>query len=252
MKVSLFITCVVDQFFPRVGEALVEVLTRLGVEVVFNPAQTCCGQPAFNTGYRTEAREVAARMLELFEGELTRADYVVAPSGSCVAMVRKFYPEVFADEPPQRERAERVGARVYELSEFLVNVLGVEDVNASFKERVTYHDSCHLLRELGVSSEPRRLIAAVGQAEFVEMDRTDACCGFGGTFSVRFPELSAAIAEEKATSIERSRAGAVVACDSSCLMQIAGLLARRGSDVRCLHIAELLASGAAAEGRGAR
>ena len=242
MRVSLFITCIVDQFFPQAGEAVVETLTRLGVEVDFNPAQTCCGQPAFNTGYRTEARRVAAQMLDLFEAELTWADYIVAPSGSCVAMVRKFYPELFADEPRQQARVRRVGERIYEFSQFLVNVLGVEDVSASLNGRVTYHDSCHLLRELGVSSEPRRLIASVGRAEFVEMDRADACCGFGGTFSVRFPELSTAIAEEKVASIERTRAATVVACDAGCLMQIAGLLARRGSDVQCLHIAELLAA----------
>ncbi|HXG91234.1 MAG TPA: (Fe-S)-binding protein [Blastocatellia bacterium] len=242
MKASLFVTCVVDQMFPRVGLAMAELLTRLGVEITFNAEQTCCGQPAFNTGYREEAREVARHMLDVFERELETSDYIVAPSGSCVTMVRKFYVELFADDDKDRLRAERVAARTFELSEFLVRVLGIEDTSASYDGRVTYHDSCHLLRELGIASEPRRLIQQVRGAELVEMDRADACCGFGGTFSVRFPEISTAIAEEKIASIERSGADTIVACDSSCLMQIAGLLARRGSNVRCLHIAELLAN----------
>ncbi len=228
--------------FPRVGLAMAELLTRLGVEITFNAEQTCCGQPAFNTGYREEAREVARHMLDVFERELETSDYIVAPSGSCVTMVRKFYVELFADDDKDRLRAERVAARTFELSEFLVRVLGIEDTSASYDGRVTYHDSCHLLRELGIASEPRRLIQQVRGAELVEMDRADACCGFGGTFSVRFPEISTAIAEEKIASIERSGADTIVACDSSCLMQIAGLLARRGSNVRCLHIAELLAN----------
>lgn len=228
--------------FPQVGTAVVEVLERLGVKVTFNPAQTCCGQPAFNTGYQQEARQVARHMLEVFEGELAVADYIVAPSGSCTAMVKRFYPELFAADAGLKARAERVSARLFELSQFLVDVLRVEDVGASFHGRVTYHDSCHLLRELGVAGAPRKLIAAVRGVEFVEMDGADACCGFGGTFSVKYPEVSVAIGNEKVASIERSQADSVVACDSSCLMQTAGLLNRRGSPVRCMHIAELLAA----------
>lgn len=244
MKVSLFVTCVVDQLYPQVGEAAFEVLTRLGVEVTFNPEQTCCGQPAYNTGFWREARAVAARTLELFERELSTADYVVAPSGSCTSMLKTSYAELFCDEPETRARAERVGARCYELSQFLVDVLGVEDVGAVFGGRVTYHDSCHLLRELGVSAAPRKLIRAVGGAEFVEMEEAAACCGFGGTFSFRYPEISDAIAAEKAANIERSGADVVVACDSGCLMRTADALSRRGSAVRCLHLAELLAQSA--------
>jgi L-lactate dehydrogenase complex protein LldE len=240
MRVSLFATCLVDQAFPRVGAAVVELLERLGVEVTFNPAQTCCGQPAFNTGYRHEARRLARHMLDVFERELAEADYVVAPSGSCTAMVKRFYPELFAADAGLKERAERVGERLYEFSHFLVEVLRVEEMGARFQGRVTYHDSCHLLRELGVASEPRKLIAAVRGVELVEMDRADACCGFGGTFSVKYPEVSAAIGNEKVDSIERSQADLVVACDSGCLMQTAGLLSRRGSPVRCMHLAELL------------
>ena len=242
MKVSLFVTCVVDQLYPQVGMAAVEVLTRLGVEVAFNREQTCCGQPAFNSGFRKEACDVAAHMLDVFESELKSADYIVAPSGSCTTMVKKFYTELFEGDAENLARASAVGGRLFEFSEFLVDVLGVGGVEACFHGKVTYHDSCHLLRELGISRQPRELIESVAGVEFVEMDRADVCCGFGGTFSVKYPEISTAIAEEKIAGIERSGAGAVVACDSSCLMQIAGLLARRGSTVRCMHIAELLAS----------
>lgn len=241
MKVSLFITCIVDQLYPQVGMAMSNLLTRLGVEVTFNPEQTCCGQPAFNSGYRREARSVAAQMLGLFARELESTDYIVAPSGSCVTMVKRYYAELFADDAPMQAQAESVGARLYEMSEFLVEVLGVEDVGAGFEGRVTYHDSCHLLRELGVSQAPRTLIRAVRGVDFVEMDKAEECCGFGGTFSIKYPEISTAIAAEKIASIERSTADVVVACDASCLMQIAGLLSRRGSAVRSLHLAELLA-----------
>ena len=238
----MFVTCVVDQLYPQVGLAAADVLTRLGVEVSFNPEQTCCGQPAFNSGFRKEARDVAAHMLDVFEVELKSADYIVAPSGSCTTMVKKFYAELFEGDAKSLARASAIGERLFEFSQFLVEVLGVTDVGARVEGKVTYHDSCHLLRELGVSHEPRELIKSVCGVEFVEMDRADACCGFGGTFSVKYPEISTAIAEEKIAGIERSGAGTVVACDSSCLMQIAGLLARRGSPVRCMHIAELLAS----------
>jgi len=162
-RVSLFITCLGDQFFPEVGECVVSVLRRLGVEVDFDPAQTCCGQPAFNSGYRGEAREVAARVLDIFQD----AEYVVAPSGSCATMVRIFYPELFAHDPARLRQAEALRGRVFEFSEFLVKVLKVEDVGASFARRVTYHDSCHLLRELGSESEPRKLIRAVKGIELV-------------------------------------------------------------------------------------
>ena len=242
LKISLFVTCIVDQMFPQVGAAAARLLVRRGVQVVFNPEQTCCGQPAFNTGYLEEARDVARRTLDLLENELKSCDYVVAPSGSCASMIKRFYAELFADDAEARSRAETVSERTFELSQFLTEVLQTEDVEASFQGRITYHDSCHLLRELGVSAGPRKLISAVDGAQFVEMERADACCGFGGTFSVKYPEISTAIAEEKIESILRSEADTVVACDSSCLMQIAGLLDRRGARVGCMHIAELLVS----------
>lgn len=242
MRVSVFITCLVDQFYPRVGLALVEVLERLGVETTFNPEQVCCGQPAFNLGYRREARELARCTLGLFEHELETADFVVAPSGSCTSMVKNFYPELFAGEPETRGRAERVGRRLYEFSQLLAGPLGVEDVGAAFGGRVTYHDSCHLRSELGVCDQPRQLIKAVSGVEYVEMGGAEACCGFGGAFSVKYPEISGAIAGEKAARIGESGAEVVVTCDAGCLMQMSGWLGRAGAPVRCLHLAELLAS----------
>ena len=241
MRVSLFITCLVDQLFPGVGRAMVDTLRRLGAEVTFQEAQTCCGQPAFNTGYRGEARAMAEHFIGVFERET--ADFIVAPSGSCMAMVRNYYGELFhgAEDESWRQRFEPARGRLREYSEFLVNEMGVDDVGARFAGRVTYHDACHLLRELGVADEPRRLIRAVRDVEFVEMEAPDTCCGFGGTFAVKYAEISCAILDEKLARIERSGAEYVVANDSSCLMQIAGGLSRAGSRVKTLHLAELLA-----------
>lgn len=237
LRVALFITCLGDQFFPQVGECAVRVLRRLGVEVTFNPAQTCCGQPAFNTGFRQEAREVAARVLDLFD----EADYVVAPSGSCTSMVRVFYPELFADDPERLRKVEQLRARFFEFSEFLVKVLKVEDVGASFRRRVTYHDSCHLLRELGIEEEPRRLIRAVRGVELVEMQDHRLCCGFGGSFSVKFPEVSVAMAEDKLRAAADQGVAYLVANDSGCLMHLAGVIHRQDLPLQTLHLAELLA-----------
>jgi L-lactate dehydrogenase complex protein LldE len=242
MRVSLFVTCLIDQLFPQVGEAMAATLRRLGCEVAFNEAQTCCGQPAFNSGYRREARAMAGHFLEVFARE--RADFIVAPSGSCTAMARNFYGELFRapEDESRRARLANVRPRLREFSEFVVRELGVEDVGARFKGRVTYHDACHLLRELGVADEPRRLIRAVRGVKFVEMEAPDTCCGFGGTFSVKYAEISAAILREKIARIERSGADYVVANDASCLMQIAGGLSRAGSPVKTMHLAELLDS----------
>lgn len=236
-RVSLFITCLGDQLFPDVGECVVSVLRRLGVEVDFNPAQTCCGQPAFNTGYREEAREVAARVLDIFQD----AEYVVAPSGSCATMIRVFYPELFAHDPARLRQAQELRGRLFEFSEFLVKVLKVEDVGASFARRVTYHDSCHLLRELGIESEPRKLIRGVKGIELVEMQDHQLCCGFGGTFSVKFPEVSVAMAEDKLRAAAEAGAEVIVANDSGCLMHLAGAIHRRGLPLQTMHLAELLA-----------
>ncbi|HEV2763647.1 MAG TPA: (Fe-S)-binding protein [Pyrinomonadaceae bacterium] len=239
MKVSLFITCLVDQLWPAVGASAVEVLRRAGCEVVFDERQTCCGQPAFNTGYRAEARRLARRFIEIFEeGD---AEAIVSPSGSCTAMAHHFR-ELFADDEGWRRRADRLAVRTHELGSFLVNVLKVEDVGASFKGRVTWHDACHGLRDLNIREEPRKLIRGVRGAEFVELENADACCGFGGTFSVKYPEISVAILDSKIDAIEKAGVRAVVSGDASCLMQIGGRLARQNSSVKTMHLAELLAS----------
>ncbi|HEX2716523.1 MAG TPA: (Fe-S)-binding protein [Gemmatimonadaceae bacterium] len=238
MRVSLFVTCLVDQLWPSIGVSTVEVLERVGCEVVFDERQTCCGQPAFNTGYRDEARTLARRFIEIVEA--AAADAFVSPSGSCTAMVHH-YEDLFEDEQ-WRARARAVAARTYELSAFLVNRLGVEDVGARFAGRLTWHDACHALRELGVRGEPRRLLGRVQGAELVELPDADACCGFGGTFAVKHADISVAILDRKVDEIEAAGVDAVVSADASCLMQIGGRLSRRRSRVRAMHLAEVLAS----------
>jgi len=235
MRVSLFVTCLVDQIWPSIGTSTVQVLRHAGCAVSFDARQTCCGQPAFNTGYRKEAQALARHWIEIFED----AEAVVCPSGSCTAMVHHL-PELFPNDEAWRDRARRVAARTHELGAFLVNVLGVDDLGASFDGRVTWHDACHGLRDLGIKNEPRRLIARVRGAELVEMPNAEACCGFGGTFSVKYPEISVAILDEKIAAIEQASVKAVVSADASCLMQIGGRLRRNRSAVRTLHLAELL------------
>src|SRR6266516_883581 len=239
MNVALFVTCVVDQMWPAVGASTVEVLRRVGCTVEFDERQTCCGQPAFNTGYRVEARRLAQRFIEMFEE--SKAEAIVSPSGSCTAMVHH-YPALFPDEVDWRRRARAVAAQTFELSSFLVRVLKVEDVGARWFGKLTWHDACHALRDLQVHSEPRRLLRRVRDAEFVELENADACCGFGGTFSVKYPEISMAILDQKIEAIEKAGVQAVVSGDASCLMQIGGRLSRKGSDVRVMHLAEVLAA----------
>ena len=239
MRVSLFVTCLVDQLWSSVGTSSVEVLRRVGCDVEFDDRQTCCAQPAFNTGYRSEARDVARRFIEIFEE--SKAEAIVSPSGSCTAMVHH-YPELFADEPEWLKRAQAIAGRTHELSSFLIRVLKREDVGASWSGRLTWHDACHGLRDLNLKNEPRTLLRNVRGAEYVELDNADSCCGFGGTFSVKYPEISLAILDQKIEAIERAGVNAVVAGDASCLMQIGGRLSRHGSKVKVMHIAELLAS----------
>ena len=238
MKVALFATCLVDQLCPQVGVSTVEVLRRLGCEVVFDERQTCCGQPAFNTGYRKEARKFAMRFIEIFEE--TDADAIVSPSGSCTAMVKHFH-ELFPKEENWRKRVEKIAAKTHEFTLFLVNVLKVEKLDSSFHGKVTWHDACHGLRELNLRSEPRKLLKNLQNAEFAEMPNAEDCCGFGGTFSVKYPEISVAILDKKIEGIENTGADVVVSCDASCLMQIGGRLSRLGSTVKPMHIAEVLA-----------
>ena len=237
-RVALFITCLADQFFPQVGECVVKILRRLDVDVTFNPEQTCCGQPAFNTGFRDEARSVARRVVEMYDN----ADYVVAPSGSCSSMVKVFYPELFEDEPEMQRKAQDLKKRFFELSDFLVNVLKVDDLGARFPHRVTYHDSCHLLRELGVSEPPRQLLRKVQGIELVEMSDYKLCCGFGGTFSVKFPEVSVPMGQDKIRSATATGAEYLVAADGGCLMHVAGLIHRQGLALKTMHLAEVLAT----------
>ncbi|HUB34537.1 MAG TPA: (Fe-S)-binding protein [Bryobacteraceae bacterium] len=237
-RVSLFVTCIVDQLFPQTGMAMAQVIERLGYAVDFPPDQTCCGQPAFNSGYRSDARTVARHFLKTFEA----SECIVVPSGSCTSMVTHHYAELFRKEPETLARVEALARRIFEFSTFLTEVAGVEDVGASFPGTVTFHDGCHALRELGVKSAPRRLLANVRGLELREMEPAEECCGFGGTFSVKFPELSTAMTRTKIEAIERTGARAVVSLDPSCLMQIQGALSRAGSPIRTLHLAEVLAS----------
>ncbi len=237
-RVSLFVTCIVDQLFPRVGMAVVDVLEHLGFSVDFPERQTCCGQPAFNSGYREEARQVAHHFLDVFKD----ADYIVVPSGSCTSMIAHHFADIFDKEPARLEQARALELKVYEFSRFLLEVAKVEDVGARFEEVVTYHDSCHALRELQVKDGPRRLLGHVRGLELREMDAAEECCGFGGTFSVKFAEVSGGMARDKIASIVRTGASAVVSGDSSCLIQIQGALSRAGLPVRTLHLAEVLAS----------
>ncbi len=236
-QVTLFVQCLVDGIYPEVGEAVVRIFDRLGIPVVCPPDQTCCGQPAYNTGFQREAAVAARRFIEIFES----AGTIVCPSGSCVDMVRHHYPTLFADDPAWRIRAEAVGAKVYELSEYLVDRLGVTDLGARYPGRVTYHDSCHLSRRLGVARQPRDLLARVADLEFIEMAESNRCCGFGGTFAVKYPELSEAILADKVAGILASGADTVTGCDMSCLMNIQGMLERRGAPVRVRHLARILA-----------
>ncbi len=235
MKVSLLVTCIGDVFFPEVGLATVKLLRRLGVEVDFPKAQTCCGQPHFNSGYHNEAREIARHTIRTFANGQT----VVTPSGSCAAMVKLEYPELFHDDLVWHERAADLARRTHELSDFLVNVLKVEDVGARYPSKVTYHMACHL-RGLGLMTEPERLLRQVKDLELVDLERSDECCGFGGSFSVRYPGISGAMVRDKANFIEQTGADAVVATDSGCLMNIAGYLRRHKSRVRAVHLAEVL------------
>jgi L-lactate dehydrogenase complex protein LldE len=235
LNVALMVTCLGDALFPDVGVATVKLLRRLGVHVDFPAAQTCCGQPHFNSGFHDPARILARHTIDAF----ARQPLVITPSGSCAAMVKHEYPELLREDATWHARAVELARRTHELSDFLVNVLGVLDVGASFHGSATYHMACHL-RGLGVTDEPLRLMQAVRGLHFVPLERYDECCGFGGSFSVRYPGISGAMVEDKARFIERTAVDAVVATDAGCLMNIGGCLRRRGSRVRILHLAELL------------
>jgi L-lactate dehydrogenase complex protein LldE len=235
--VGLFVTCLVDLFRPSIGFAAIKLLEAGGARVEVPLAQTCCGQPAYNSGDRADAVLLARQVVDAFE----RFDYVVAPSGSCAGMLRLQYPELLAADPDYAKRAEALAARCFELTSFLVTVLRLTKVAAGFSGDVTYHDSCSCLRELGVASAPRRLLASVEGLNLVELADREVCCGFGGTFSVKYPEISSAILEAKLRAILATGAKTVLAADLGCLMQIAGGLAREKSGVEARHVAEVLA-----------
>jgi L-lactate dehydrogenase complex protein LldE len=237
--VALFVTCLVDLFRPEVGEATVDLLERQGLQVEFPMEQTCCGAPALHAGWREEATALARRWIEIFEP----FELIVSPSPVCVALVREEYPRLLASDEQWRSRAEAVAARTYELSEFLVDVLGAtrDSVSARFEGKITYQPACQTLRMLQVDRQPRALLAAVQGAEMAPLPDADACCGFGGLFNVQMPQISAAVGERKARAIENSKADLVVTNETGCLLQMAGALSRRGTACHAVHLAELLA-----------
>ena len=234
MTVTLFIPCFIDAVYPRVGISMVEILERLGHTVVCPEEIACCGQPPFNSGYWEETRAIAGPVLE----HLRDAEVVVIGSGSCGAMIKNFYPDLFKGTN-QAEVAKQVASRTWEFSDFLVNKLGETDLGAKFPHKVTYHDGCHGLRELGIKSAPRTLLGKVSGLELVEM-KEDVCCGFGGTFSAKFPMISTAMGEVKCGNAAETGAEYIVSGDSSCLMHVQGLLSRQGSPIKTIHLAELL------------
>jgi L-lactate dehydrogenase complex protein LldE len=244
--VQLMVTCIVDTLYPEVGEAVLNVLERAGIQVNFPEEQTCCGQPAFNTGMRAYARRMAEHTIRVFE-ETPGA--VVIPSGSCAGMIRHYYQELFGTDPKWLIRSQALSERTFEFTDYLVDVLGVTDLGARFSGKITYHSSCHQLRELGVDRQPRALIEAVGESDFVELPGTEECCGFGGVFSIEYPEISEAMMMRKIANIEASGATAVVSCDAGCITNINGGLHRQKKAPRAIHIAELLVqTGAKSDG----
>lgn len=238
-EAQLFLTCLGDQFYSATLQNMTRILERLGVELVFPPGQTCCGQPLFNNGFEEKTRPVALNFLHAF----ARSDApIVAPSGSCVSMVRHHYPALFQAGTSEHELAVDIAARTFEFTEYLVHVLKVTDVGAVYPHKVTYHATCHYLRELGHKTEAKKLLNAVKDLEFVPLKEEETCCGFGGSFTVTFPEVSRSMMENKVNDIAASGAEAVVMCEPGCLMNIAGGLYKAGSKVRAMHIIDLLAS----------
>ena len=236
-KVNLFVTCLVDQFAPSVGVSVVNILESRGIDVHFPPDQTCCGQPAFNSGFRNDARPVASRFLDVFEAT---DGPIVCPSGSCVAMVRNFYKDLFRGHPDELARAARLSERIYEFTEFIVDVLGIADMGVRANIDGTYHRCCHLLRELHVDEQPTTLLNNLQGLELKPMERDEVCCGFGGAFSVKMSDVSTAMLNEKLDNVISTGASTLIAADTGCIMHMQGGLRRRGADVQVVHIAELL------------
>ncbi|MDO6434509.1 (Fe-S)-binding protein [Flavitalea sp. BT771] len=235
MTVQLFIPCFVDQLYPQTAFNMVSVLERAGAEVTYNANQTCCGQPAFNAGFRDEAREVCTKFLKDFSGH----DYVVAPSASCVGFVRNYYSTLF-NNSSLHNTVKDLGKRIFEFSDFLVNVLGVEDVGASLHGKATYHDSCAALRECRIKEEPRRLLSRVKGLELLEMNDVETCCGFGGSFAVKFESISVAMADQKVNNALQTGADYIISTDLSCLMHLEGYIKHKGYPIKTMHIADVL------------
>jgi L-lactate dehydrogenase complex protein LldE len=235
--VQLFITCLVDSFYPKTGEAIVDIFHRLGLDVDFAPDQTCCGQPSFNAGLRAEARPIAEHTIRVFEK--TTGD-IVMPSGSCAHMIKHNYPELFADDPVWLPRAQALSKRVFEFTEYLVDHLGVTDVGAQWNGTLTYHPSCHLSRGMSIDYQPRALLSNVNGATLVELPQQEECCGFGGIFSLEHPELSAEWLQRKIGNLEKTQAPTLVVAEAGCLMHIAGGLHRQKKTQKVMHIAEIL------------
>ncbi|MFZ7101991.1 MAG: (Fe-S)-binding protein [Peptococcaceae bacterium] len=239
MKASLFITCICDNFYPEIGESMLKILRKYGVDVDFPYQQTCCGQPAFNTGYWDDARTVARTVVDAFKD----SQYVVAPSGSCIAMIKEYYPVLFAKDPGYAKSAEELAGKVYEFSQFLVEVIQVQELNCRFPYQVTFHPSCHGSRLLGLSPIINKLLNMVEGLKLVELPHAEQCCGFGGTFSVKMPEISKAMVDEKVDHILETGADYVVGMDMGCLMNIGGRLQKEGHNIKTIHIAQLLDEG---------
>lgn len=237
MKVSLFATCLVDLFQSNVGKATVELLEKLGCEIDFPESQVCCGQPSYNSGFVKESKEAMKRMIETF----TDAEYVVSPSGSCAYMFHE-YPHIFKDDPVWERRAKELAEKTYELTQFIVEVLNVEDVGARFKGSVTYHTSCHMTSLLGVKKAPMILLNNVEGLSITELPCKEQCCGFGGTFSIKMAQISEQMVDEKVSHIEETEADYLIGADAGCLMNIGGRIERKGKPITVLHIAEVLNS----------
>ncbi len=238
MNVQIFVPCFIDQLYPQVAFNMVKVLEKAGCKVRYNDNQTCCGQPAFNAGFWGEAKEVCSKFLKDFES----ADYIVAPSASCIGFVRNYYEKLF-ENTSQSSRAKKIGNRAFELSDFLVNVLQVDDLGASFHGKATYHDSCAALRECKLKQEPRQLLSKVKGLELVEMNDVETCCGFGGTFAVKFEPISIAMGDQKITNAVTTGAEYIISTDMSCLMHIDGCNKHKNAGLQVLHLADVLASG---------
>lgn len=239
MKVSLFITCISDLMYANVGKAVVQLLRKLGCTVDFPESQVCCGQPAFNSGYVDDTRKAAKQLIRAFE----RSEYVVCPSGSCTAMIRHHYPALFAQDEEWRGKAEALAQKTYEFTEFLVHKLQVTELNASYEGTVTYHTSCHMTRGLGIAEEPVRLLQMIDKLNYVDLPYKSDCCGFGGTFAVKMPEISEQMVDEKVKHIMETGVNLLAGADMACLLNIEGRLQRLGHPVKAYHVAELLWEG---------